>query len=448
MKPTISPWLAQLSDRPAYTCDGNLQADVTIVGAGISGVSTALQLLLHSDRSVLMIDAGHVAHGASGRNAGHVVNEFERPLEDIIKAFGPDMTYHSIREIETAWDILQELLNMTGLEETYEDCRGFNGCTTVEDLIDLLETHAIRKAAGLEDELMAVAAIPSVIAQIPEHLQQFIIQAPHSRILDILDTDDTAFIAAELADIGCMNSALFCEHAVKWMLERYPERFRIAEKRPAETVHLHSTGATITTEKGTITTKNVVLCTNGYEHIHIKDDTDAAADERFHKMVVGVVGFMTGFTASQQYPSISALCYYNPEEYYMTRRPYPKKDGTPQTLFCMGGIDTAHPEDHRFDHTTDIPPEVMDTLNHQICNTYTGLPADAKHEFLWKGLMGHTENRLRRVGFDPKNAVLLYNLGCNGVGILQAVYGSKRIRQLLNGEKLAPTIFDPDKGHL
>jgi glycine/D-amino acid oxidase-like deaminating enzyme len=36
----------------------------------------------------------------------------------------------------------------------------------------------------------------------------------------------------------------------------------------------------------------------------------------------------------------------------------------------------------------------------------------------------------------------MYNLGCNGVGILPSIYGAKRIAQLLAGETLGPSIFD------
>jgi hypothetical protein len=37
----------------------------------------------------------------------------------------------------------------------------------------------------------------------------------------------------------------------------------------------------------------------------------------------------------------------------------------------------------------------------------------------------------------------LYNLGCNGVGILTSIYGAKRISQIVAGEKLSQSIFDP-----
>jgi glycine/D-amino acid oxidase-like deaminating enzyme len=57
--------------------------------------------------------------------------------------------------------------------------------------------------------------------------------------------------------------------------------------------------------------------------------------------------------------------------------------------------------------------------------------------------MGYTTNGLRLIGPDSKNPILLYNLGCNGVGILPSIFGAKRISDMLSGKKIKPMIFDP-----
>jgi glycine/D-amino acid oxidase-like deaminating enzyme len=66
-----------------------------------------------------------------------------------------------------------------------------------------------------------------------------------------------------------------------------------------------------------------------------------------------------------------------------------------------------------------------------------------KPDFHWHGLMGYTESMIRLAGPDPEYPSILYNLGCNGVGILPSFAGGKRIARLLAGEKLRPSIFDP-----
>ena len=72
-------------------------------------------------------------------------------------------------------------------------------------------------------------------------------------------------------------------------------------------------------------------------------------------------------------------------------------------------------------------------------NRPPGLPYD----FQWHGLMGYNDSGIRVVGAHPRHPRLYYNLGCNGVGFLPSIYGGQRIAQLLAGEHLRPSIFDP-----
>ena len=39
--------------------------------------------------------------------------------------------------------------------------------------------------------------------------------------------------------------------------------------------------------------------------------------------------------------------------------------------------------------------------------------------------------------------MLLYNLGCNGVGFMPSIFGGHRIARMLAGDVMAPSIFDP-----
>lgn len=447
MHPTLSPWLTQLDERKPYLLSGHADADVTIVGAGIAGVSTAYQLLMHGDASVLLIDGGMVARGATGRNAGHVLNEFERPVADMIRAFGRDMTLDALKGVESGWDIIQEMLNMSHAKEVYDKCFSYNGLATMEVLLENLETHDIRKQAGIIHQPLLVSNRPDVIEHIPLSLMHHVMPVPHSVVLELLKTDDTRFIAVETIQIGCMNSSHFCNQIVKWLLQKFPERFRVAENSPVQKVILERASARLESSLLTISTRHVVLCTNGFKTLHIENNAGDDIDGAFHDMVQGVAGYMTGYVDSKPEP-VAAYSYYHPEEFYITRRPYHQKDGSTVTITCLGGIDTLLEDQTQFDPALDFPPVIEDILSREILHTYRGLPATAKHTFLWQGLMGYTKNTVRRIGFEPKNPVLLYNLGCNGVGILPSIYGGKRIRQLLSGEKLAPSLFDPALGDL
>jgi glycine/D-amino acid oxidase-like deaminating enzyme len=57
--------------------------------------------------------------------------------------------------------------------------------------------------------------------------------------------------------------------------------------------------------------------------------------------------------------------------------------------------------------------------------------------------MGYNDSGSRVVGAHPRHQRVLYNLGCNGVGFLPSIYGGHRLSQVLAGEQLPPSIFDP-----
>ncbi|HJV06227.1 MAG TPA: FAD-binding oxidoreductase [Chromobacteriaceae bacterium] len=70
------------AQRPAL--QGSHQADVCVVGAGFTGLSTALHLAEQGMR-VIVLEAAKVGWGASGRNGGQIVNSYSRDM-DVIKS--------------------------------------------------------------------------------------------------------------------------------------------------------------------------------------------------------------------------------------------------------------------------------------------------------------------------------------------------------------------------
>ncbi len=74
----------QTTDYPAL--DGSTSADICVVGAGFTGVATALTLA-ERGYSVALVEANRVGWGASGRNGGQVINGISG-LEKIRKKRG------------------------------------------------------------------------------------------------------------------------------------------------------------------------------------------------------------------------------------------------------------------------------------------------------------------------------------------------------------------------
>ncbi|MGG7517690.1 NAD(P)/FAD-dependent oxidoreductase [Allorhizobium undicola] len=74
-------------ERPAL--QGEIEADVCVIGAGFTGISAALQLA-ENGYKVVVLEAARIGFGASGRNGGQIVNGYSRDLEAIARRYGED----------------------------------------------------------------------------------------------------------------------------------------------------------------------------------------------------------------------------------------------------------------------------------------------------------------------------------------------------------------------
>lgn len=70
----------------ATSLAGDMEADVAIVGGGFTGLSTAIALRA-AGHSVVVLEAEHVGHGASGRNAGHLTPVIGKDLPTLALLF-------------------------------------------------------------------------------------------------------------------------------------------------------------------------------------------------------------------------------------------------------------------------------------------------------------------------------------------------------------------------
>lgn len=87
----VRSWYAASANdkRIRATLEGEIQADVCIIGAGFTGLSAALQLA-ETGFSVVVLEGERIGFGASGRNGGQIVNGYSRDLDTIARRYGPD----------------------------------------------------------------------------------------------------------------------------------------------------------------------------------------------------------------------------------------------------------------------------------------------------------------------------------------------------------------------
>jgi len=82
-------WYEATVDRgaPRPALAGRVEAEACVVGAGLAGLTTALELARRG-KSVVLLEGRRVAWGASGRNGGFVSNGFAEGMGNVAKRVG------------------------------------------------------------------------------------------------------------------------------------------------------------------------------------------------------------------------------------------------------------------------------------------------------------------------------------------------------------------------
>lgn len=453
MKINKSPWIHQLNkDRKSISLNRDLDTDIAIVGAGIAGVSTAFFTLKYTNERVVLLDQGKLAHGATGHNAGQVIARFEKPLDSLVKEFGFEKTKEALHALHSGWNLIDEMYEDAKLDILFSRITGVRGFSDIHQVILAIKDLEIETLSGLPTDLLLISEDAPYLSLLPKVLEKFYRLVPHQEILKKLETEDISFTALVTEQAACMNSALFCQEVAEYLLIKYPERFSIYENTHIVKTVLKENHALLDAGQHTINASRVVLCTNGFEKIEIFNEGGLAIDKKFHHLVNGRVGYMSGYLENLNKPA-AAVSYYVPDNdpsndvpdpyFYLTRRPHEMGD-VKHNLVCAGGPEVSIDDREDYIYDYDYPEKIQADLDAFIKREYDTNPnRKIDYEFTWHGLMGYTPNRVRLIGEEPKNHVLLYNLGCNGIGIIPSVYGGRRISRIIKGEQLRESIFDP-----
>lgn len=443
-----SPWIDALPERMVYTpADGDTDADVLIIGAGIAGTATAYELLATTDKSVTLIDAQRIAHGATGRNSGHITTYLERPLEAILEEFGLEITRDSLHEQESAWRHLEEIIaatQFTGNYTTNTLCETrFQGYEKFQHFIG---RNRVLSLCGLLLEPLRVSAAAPWLSQITPEDQHYC-EVTSELDIDSHPSQDGAYHAYQIEAEHLLNSAEFVEHVVTWLLNTYPDRFTVHEYTPVHTVYLGTYPRAIG-QGFSITANQITLCTNGYTGIEFTTG-EHTANLRSH------IRRLEGYMAAQTTDNIlkSGITCYMPNGigldnyWYTSARPYRAHKKT-LTLCTVGGPDQWLDRDEPYFDDKPLQGDMVRSLAKFVNDLEIDEIPNDEFEYTWSGVMGYTPNMLRMIGPDPVHSNLYYNLGCNGVGLVPSILGAQRIAAHLANKPQKPSIFDVQESPL
>lgn len=366
----------------------SVTADVAIVGGGYTGLSAALRAVERGLRPIV-VEAGEIGYGASGRNGGVVSTKYRASLSDIAKAHG----------LETA-------RRMGRLSHEAMDC---------------VERHV----AELRIEGAAFAMTGNLrCAHNPRALARLVAEVETSRrtfgddSLRVLDADETeaetgsrAFVGGVLSThagvIHPLNYALGLAAAVR------AGGGEIYERSPVVAIRRLADGSELRTEHGRVKATRLVLATNGY--------SDLTAATR--PLRGAVIPFRSAMVATEPLPQeIFAQLMRSGRSYSETRRMmrWFRRVGDRLLFGGRGAFGKADSE-----RAFGALEAAMKRIFPQV--------ADSTVSHRWSGLVAMTLDSLPQIGLlDPRTA---FSVGYNGAGVAMASLLGRRALDIVLGDR-------------
>ena len=142
-----SPWLDFPREKLPPLKDKK-HFDITIVGGGIAGISTLYFLLKNTDKTVASLEKNYIASGATGHNAGFLLNTMEIGTDDLLREVGEEKTRQGFKELDNGWNLLSEMLGVAHCSHEPVLPLGALGYTSIEQIINALEEEPIDEQIG------------------------------------------------------------------------------------------------------------------------------------------------------------------------------------------------------------------------------------------------------------------------------------------------------------
>jgi gamma-glutamylputrescine oxidase len=360
---------------------GTHRADVCVIGAGYTGLSSALHLAERGYR-VIVLEAGRVAWGASGRNGGQCSVGQRKPQDELEAAFGRETA-------QTLWELSLEAV------------------ATVRELIERFEIDCDLKRGNLQVALKRSDA--RWYRQYADYMRQ-----SYGFGMRYVEGDELAHLSGSTAFRGGLveyasahlhplNYALGLAGAATRLGARIFEQSRVLSYDRASPTR-------VTTPDGTVLADYVVLACNGYLG-------------RLEPRIAGRIMPINNFIIATEVLSPERRAQLNPEDLCAFDARFVvnfwKLSGDGRMLFGGGE-----------NYTRRFPADIRPFVRKRMLTVYPQL-ADAAIDYGWGGTLAVTMNRMPCFGrLDP---AVFYALGFSGHGVQIATLAGKLIAEAVAG---------------
>lgn len=347
-QPNSATWyeatVNRAAERPALV--GPHNAEVCVVGGGLAGLTTALELARRGT-SVILLEAKRLAWGASGRNGGFVSNGFALGVGAIAQRLGMDAArqlYHLSR-FGTEY-VRREIAEG---DPTIKMGEGWLGAIRYDNAAEKRQgVETMVRDYGQEMQFLGVAEVRAMV-DTPRYFQ------------------------------GSFDPTAFHMHPLRYALmiagKAETHGARLFEGSPALGVTRHAKGLEVSTRRGTVTCQHVVHCVSALDRTLHRPTGRAVLPVATYVAVTEPLAQNAIRTRSAISDSRRAGNYYRLVD-----------DGR---LLWGGAITTRISE----------PARLAGRMKQDMLSVYPQL-GQPRIDYAWGGLMGYTRHFMPLIGGD------------------------------------------------
>lgn len=381
------PWAGNGYTGSRSHLQGVHRCDVAIIGAGLTGLSTAVELVeLDPNLRIVVVEANHVAAGASGRGTGLLGPRIGPPLTVARKRYGDAVARASYLWSTAA---VRHVLDLVERHRISCDLTPGSQLVVAADAeaaeVQQREADAAR-ILGLPIALVSQGSLPAVARRYTSGLRY----APAATLDPAALTDQLARLAEQ------RGVTIFERSAVRGI------------RRGLLT--------TVSTDDGELVADHVVVAVNGF-----------GADL---KSPAGVVGLrvQAGVTEKLPQEAIEALEGLRSEPLIEHGELSPYFRLTPDGRIVVGGGAVLRGP---FGSMAPAPEKLRAAVRRLSPEL-----SEVDIESTWAGPVGMTRDGLPVVGRHPRDPQLYYAGGCNGHGLAVSMHhGAQLARWIVNDEE-------------
>jgi gamma-glutamylputrescine oxidase len=388
----ISPYL----DRPAdvqASLDGDVRADVAIIGGGYTGLSTALALH-EAGVSAVVLERHFCGFGASGRNAGHLTPTICKDLPTAKMLFGGDTAAELVRFADHCVERTEQAMRDYRIECDYQPTGN----------IMAVVHHSQQRRLRLATEAARALGARTRFVEAGEMRERGL---PKAFICGALEEAGGTLHPGRLV-LGLRRAAL--ERGI-----RIFEQTTVTGVEPATPMRVIAT-------RGSVSAERVLMATNAYA------PEVGRPGQRLCPLYITL--FETAPLTDAQLESIGG--WNGREGIYTAHESMETFRLTAEQTIIGGSKDVRYFYDCRpHEHGGDADARKMSVIR-AFRERFPEL-ADLSIAHAWAGWCGFTLNFLPVVGRDPGNESYHYSVGYNGHGVAQAIAMGGLLADLITG---------------